>query len=293
MPTKKRITRKKVNKGNAVILSDREAPIQRKVTEAEVAQMVMTGAQMAVLMQSTPEHAIKTRQGPGGKMLKYIPHGYATDQLNKAFGFDWDYVLLPYFNGGSVFHLETIQVGINNKTKLPIINRSISVYGELTVKIHNPKNPTEILATIVKSGAGSSWWYPENELGDAIKSASSDGLKVAASKLGIGLDLYWDDNAEQNKLEELKVQAEKLRQQQDEEEIINAMGEDIPAPENGILMIAMAQAQFGYNFETLSAILKRGEIINSYTPSDWEKIIKHYEKESGDGPGKKKEGKGR
>jgi hypothetical protein len=289
MPTKKQTT-KKVNMNKGVVLSDREAPLARKMTDSQIVASVMNKAQMTVLLARTPEHAIKTRVGPGGKPLRYVSHGWVTDQLNAAFGFDWDFKLLPYF-AGSVYHLETIQLGINNKTKEPIIARYVAVYGELTVKIHHPHKPEIVVATIVKPGPGSSVWYKENELGDAIKAAKSDGLKVAAHELGIALDLYWDDMAEQSKMEELKQQAERKRQQQETDEIIDATSESMPIPENGIQMIGMASAQFGYALALLEQITGRKgpELISGYSADDWEKVIKHYE-ENGNA---KKEGKGR
>jgi len=271
---------KKSSKSKAVVLSEREAPIERKMSMVDIISSVMAKAQLEVLTAKTPEHAIKTRPGAKGRALKYVPHGYVTDTLNRAFGFDWDYKLMPYFGNGNVYHLETIQTGIHPKTKEPIIMRYVTVYGELTIRVHNPKKMSEIIATVTKPGPGSSVWYPENELGDAIKAAKSDGLKVAAHELGIALDLYWDDEAEQDKYNQ--IQEDKRRQQ--EQEAIDVFAEDVVIspngdnPVNGIQLISIASAKYKYDLSKVQEILglPLAQFNDDYKPEYWDKIVKHY-----------------
>lgn len=165
----------------------REAPVTREVTPFErVSLPVVNSAQYDILYTRTPAHAIKSRVGRGGKNFRYVPHGYVTDRLNKAFGFNWDFRLLPVF-GGEVYRLTEVEE--KGKTV-----RNVAIYGELTVRVPDPYNHGQWIS-IVKSGPGSQNWEATVEFGDALKGAKSDGLKVAAHELGIGLDLYYDDDA--------------------------------------------------------------------------------------------------
>jgi len=168
----------------------REAPDERTLAYKEIVSPVISLIQFQVLSGKTPAYALKTRPGRGGKTFRYVPHGYVTDRLNKAFGWDWDHRLLPMFDS-NVFRLsETDEKGKRV--------RNVAVYGELTVRIRNPKN-LEVVASIVKGGPGSQNWEETVEFGDALKGAKSDSLKVCASLLGVGLDLYYDDLAELHK----------------------------------------------------------------------------------------------
>lgn len=272
--TKKQV-KKSTNKTKAIVLSSREAPIQRKLSPTDIISSVMAKAQLEVLTADTPDYAIKTRPGAKGKLLRYVSHGYVTDKLNKTFGFDWDFKLLPYFDNGSVYHLETVQVGVNAKTKEIIYARYISVYGELTVRIHNPKKLAEVIATVTKPGPGSSVWYPENEFGDALKSAKSDGLKVAAHELGIALDLYWDDSAEFQKYE--LSQQEKAKQETDE--IIEGMTsdeEESNAPTDGVSLLLKAQSLFGMDLLAVQKVLGK-DFVTQYQSDMWDKLVKSRE----------------
>lgn len=256
--------KKPQNKSKEIELS-REAPVERRINAKDLAVMkIMTEHQIRILTTPTPKYAIKYREGPRHTLLKYIPHGYANDQLNKAFGFDWDYKLLPYFNG-KVFHLETVTLGIDRKTSEPIVKRTIATYGELVIRIHNPNKPSEVIATVTKPGPGSSVWYPENELGDAIKSAASDGLKVAASKLGIGLDLYWDDDAEYQKFEEKNNQVD---------EVIDAISEN-NKPETITELITQSNQKWGAKLPDLKSILG-DSFMKEFKPEMWDKLEEHY-----------------
>lgn len=186
---------------NALAVSERTAPAERAMTMSDVQQQVMTLAQFKLLRGETPTYAVKTRIGRGSKNFDYVKHGFVTDQLNKAFGFDWDFQLKPVFNGNIHQLTETEEERYDKNDNLKIVKvRNVAVYGELTVRIRNPQG--QVVATITKAGPGSQPWEDKTEFGDAIKGATSDALKVAAMRLGIGLDLYWDDQAEQTEFED-------------------------------------------------------------------------------------------
>lgn len=185
----------------------REAPDERGLVFQSLIQKVISEAQFNILYGKTPAWAIKRREGPGGQMLRYVPHGFTRDQLNKAFGLDWDWKLLPIFNGSPFHQVERVEKG---KTK-----NYLTVIGELTVRIRNPANIKEVLTTITKTGAGSSLWNEGVEFGDALKSADSDALKRAGLGLGIALDLYYSEDTAVAKHAENE---QRKKEQQEEEE---------------------------------------------------------------------------
>jgi hypothetical protein len=68
-------------------------------------------ARLAMRTDPKSAYAIKKREGSGGKMYSYVKHGYVTDQLNKCFGFDWDFDLQPIENG----KMFSLQVEVYNQ----------------------------------------------------------------------------------------------------------------------------------------------------------------------------------
>lgn len=125
-------------------------------------------AQLTFITQKTPNQFIKTRPGPGGRMVKYVEVGYVINVLNQAFGWDWDFKILDQ------------QVG----------KRQVWVRGELTVRAGNH---------VITKGqfGGSDIKFNRNgdpvSIADDLKAASSDCLKKCASMLGIAGDVYWQD----------------------------------------------------------------------------------------------------
>ena len=198
------------NTSKAIVRSDREAPPERNSKENTAMKVfsVVEEARQRLLMGQTPEYAKKERVGGGGKMYTYVPHGYVTDQLNKVFGWDWDWELVPIgANGDMVKQVDTVPASANKNVVLrPVHN--LTVMGKLTVRVRDNKG--KHTTTIVKSGVGSQIWNEANEYGDAVKGASSDALKVAASKLGIALDLYWNDAAELDEFAKKQDAAEEM-----------------------------------------------------------------------------------
>ncbi len=143
-----------------------------------IQQNIISPYQLELLTEPTPDYAIRVREDG----FRYVKVGYVIDRLNKIFGYDWDFELLPYFNGSVV--LITERDGVTN----------VTVCGQLTIRIRNPKT-LEVITTICKTGIGSQDVRRKMEFGDAIKAARSDALKVAARPF-IGNDRYWDDLAE-------------------------------------------------------------------------------------------------
>ena len=199
----------------------RLAPASRHLAFCDLVQSVMNEAQFEVLTGHVPQHAIRYKP-KGGKNMPYVPHGYTRDQLNKAFGFDWDYRVLPIF-GGMPYMTGTLREGKREYTTL-------TVCGELTVRIRDPQDVTRVLSTIVKQDFGSLALRDGMEFGDALKGATSDALKRCGLGLGIALDLYYSD-ADSAAAYALSQRIQKVRdlseQGQTPVEIASAVGVDV------------------------------------------------------------------
>ena len=130
-----------------------------------VAQTVQ--AQICYLAMQTPEKYIMKREGRGGHMLDYVETNYVIGRLNATFFFDWDSEIL-----------EQIIDRDNNQIAMKI---------RLTARFANGKE--------VKKDAwgGSAIKFSGSkmiDLADDLKSAESDGIKKAASMLGVCWDVY-------------------------------------------------------------------------------------------------------
>ncbi|GAG33716.1 unnamed protein product, partial [marine sediment metagenome] len=150
--------------------SDREAPNERALQKADVISPVLNEAQLNILLAQTPSYAIKKRPGRGGKAFRYVKYGYVVDQLNKAFGWDWDFKILP-IDGDKRYLLTESEERFYNKTSQKAETktiRNIAVYGEITVRVRANKPPFPIMATITKPGFGSQNWESTIEFGDAL-----------------------------------------------------------------------------------------------------------------------------
>jgi hypothetical protein len=136
-----------------------------------------TEAQVDFLLQRTPKHEIKERQGRGGMRFSYVEHGYVTERLNLVFGFNWDFEVVDK----------------------QMLEDEVIVEAKLTVR--TPGGQTIVKtqfggAEIKRHASGARSGRPLS-IADDYKAAASDALKKCASLLGIGLDLYGRDRPEE------------------------------------------------------------------------------------------------
>lgn len=166
---------------------------------SDVIATIMNEAQYRILCGRTPRNAILTRPGKGKRTFNYVSHAYVTCQLNKAFGFNWDVKTLPWGNGDYYRYIPPKHGPDRNGKEVKYHNGSYLVQVELTLRImrlRQPANPDsgfELVATIVKTATGEKEELRGMTPGGHVKSAESDGLKKAATRLGVALDLYWQD----------------------------------------------------------------------------------------------------
>lgn len=122
--------------------------------------------QKQVVSQKTPEKYIKWRTGADNKQLAYVEVSYVIDILNLAFGGDWDFTVIDKNIG----------------------NTQIWIMGRLTIRVNGK--------TITKENFGSSSIkrYKQSkeiiDIGNDLKTATSDALKKCASMFGVAPDVY-------------------------------------------------------------------------------------------------------
>jgi len=144
-------------------MTDEVVKVTGEIVEYE--PIALSKAQVAMMSQKTPKEYILTRKGPKGIDLKYMSHARTTQILNEAFAWRWNWEIVETWFFPS-----------------PDNVKEVAVLGRLTVQ--TPAGP------IIKTQYGSNAIWPKTDVGDALKGASSRGLRKAASLLGIGLDLY-------------------------------------------------------------------------------------------------------
>ena len=124
-----------------------------------------TISQVNLLASKTPQKYIKKRKGRGKKEFDYVEINYVIAKLNAIFGFNWSVEILDK------------EIG---KDK-------IFVQVRLKVQFENGRE-------IYKDAFGGSDVKKSNEkvidIADDLKSAESDGIKKAASMLGVAWDVY-------------------------------------------------------------------------------------------------------
>ncbi len=129
---------------------------------------------------------IKTRQGAGSIKLKYLEAQIVTRRLNEAFNQDWSFEIRDS----------------------KIVEGNIYVLGRLTV----PDGKSGYIWKESYGGKKVAIARADKsmlDLGNDMKAAQSDALKKCSSLLGIGLDLYGEDEktTEDDSKPEVEVQS--------------------------------------------------------------------------------------
>ena len=143
--------------------------LQIYVGEEKISIAQTVKAQVCLLAMQTPKKYIMQRQGRGGLVLEYVETNYVIGRLNATFFFNWD--------------SEIVEQIVDRE------HNQIAMKVRLTVRFANGNE--------VKKDAwgGSAIKYLKDkktmvDLADDLKSAESDGIKKAASMLGICWDVY-------------------------------------------------------------------------------------------------------
>lgn len=130
---------------------------------------------------------IKSRAGAKGSSLSYLSGSTVIDMLNNAFGYMWSWKAEQEW-------IQPSQPKFNPKyDKEPVEQPPVAhVKGTLTIHLFDEN---EASYSIVKTGYGSKAVLGSQMDQESIfKAAGTDALKKAASLLGIGLQLYRDED---------------------------------------------------------------------------------------------------
>lgn len=128
--------------------------------------MSLSEQAVGVITRPLPQDKVKKRPGKAGMEFSYITPDFVIETLNEAFTFNWN-TRLVYQN----LHDNVAVVGL-----------------ELSV-------PAADGTRVSKQQFGSCEVTRGLGVGEAFKGAASDALKKCATLLGLGLELYQDDEA--------------------------------------------------------------------------------------------------
>lgn len=158
-----------------------------------------------------PPSLIKERKGGGNMMLSYISGSTVTDLLNSAFGYMWNWTVKkewiqesqPYFNQYSKSPDKVVNPANGKMGAWEEQGPVAHVLGTLEVFISTEEGQ---IISIKKDGYGSkSILGKQNDQESVFKAAGTDALKKAASLLGVGLELYRDEE-EQSFFDEMNYE---------------------------------------------------------------------------------------
>lgn len=150
----------------------------------------ISNEQIKMILGRTPKRYIYTRQGKGGKMFEYVSGGYVRKALNYAFGFLWDFEIKEHgIQGNQIWVLGKLTIK-NNKFEPVIIKEQ---FGRADIKFYQDKAKGML------------------DFGNDLKSAGTDALKKCASELGIASDIYYRQEWNEIKDEEVKEPKEKTK----------------------------------------------------------------------------------
>lgn len=128
--------------------------------------MALSDKALNVVTRPLPQSAIQKRPGKAGMEFSYITPDFVIDNLNEGFDYRWD--------------TEIVYQGVHE---------NVVVVG-LKLTVHDSDgNP------IAKEQFGSCEITRGLGVGEAFKGAASDALKKCATLIGLGLELYRDDEA--------------------------------------------------------------------------------------------------
>jgi len=143
--------------------------------------------QLDIISQGVPDPLIKWRQ-KGGRNYSYVELPVVTDILNRLFGNLWNWNILE-----NNIHDTGIPDQKNGGTK-----RYVQIRGRLTVPMQDPKDPDKFIWVEREANGVHALNGADTEIrASAFKSASSDGLKKAASTLGVARNIYMSEELQQ------------------------------------------------------------------------------------------------
>lgn len=209
---------------NQIGEATKENRIVLPIRHATVSYNVLQTAHMNLLYKKTPGQHIHEKPGKGGGKFKYVTGAYVKSQLNRLFGFDWNFTVKEFTVKG---------------------NQCI-VFGRLEGTIRNDKG--EVVTTLVREQFGRADIKTLKadktkalDFGNDLKAATTDALKKCASDLGIARDVYAADEYRElafyDNDDQVGIEKEKKAAKYEDKitEIDGELGdlEELPTPNDG------------------------------------------------------------
>ena len=129
---------------------------------------VVNDAQRNLILMQTPPAEIFQRKGRGGKTFDYVKVGYVVEQLNLAFGFNWDFEVID-----QKYNDESDEIVVLGKLTVRAGGHTITKFQFGGTAVKRTKKTDEIIS-----------------FADDCKAAAADALKKCASLVGIAHDVY-------------------------------------------------------------------------------------------------------
>jgi len=170
--------------------------------------------QVNLLATLTPHEFIKQRKGRGGRSFDYVETNYVIGRLNATFNYDWDIDIVE-----QIIHKEIRQIATKVRLTVRFADgRAVSkaAWGGSEIKVSGNK--------II-------------DFADDLKASESDGLKKAASMLGVCWDVYaGQTNNGKEKVEDTGEISDVADMAQDELEEKEKIAEDIKKQIEGLAL---------------------------------------------------------
>lgn len=161
---------------NAIGEATKENRIVLPMRHATVSFNVLETAHMNLLYKKTPGQHIHEKPGKGGGKFKYVTGAYVKSQLNRLFGFDWNFTVKQFdVKGNQCIVFGRLEGNIRDKDGKLVTTLVREQFGRADIKTLKA-DKTKAL-----------------DFGNDLKAATTDALKKCASDLGIARDVYASD----------------------------------------------------------------------------------------------------
>lgn len=172
----------------------------------------LTPKQMEIMLMPTPKKHIRERKSRNGQTFKYVSGSYTKKILNLCFGWNWSHEVVEH-----KVDLQSKQVYVLGKLIIPLKTTEIFKMQFGRVEVDFKKDREGDLIPI--------------DIGNDLKSATTDSLKKCASELGFFSDIYsLNDFQEFSVKDKKKTTAAKLKEI---EKLLNNEGLTIDETQRG------------------------------------------------------------
>lgn len=162
---------------NQIGEATKENRIVLPMRHATVSYNVLQTTHMNLLYKKTPaQHVHEKPAKGGGKPFKFVTGAYVKSQLNRLFGFDWNFTVKEFtVKGNQCIVFGRLEGTIRDKEGKVITTLVREQFGRADIKTLKADRTKAL------------------DFGNDLKAATTDALKKCASDLGIARDIYAAD----------------------------------------------------------------------------------------------------